>query len=59
VIGPAARRTAGFDEQFAAARPRLELIQTYHISRSDLVLLDEGQVPESRPAEKLELYRLK
>jgi hypothetical protein len=59
VIGPAARRTAGFEEQFTAASPRLELVQTYRFSPSDLVLLDEGRLPERRPVEELELYRLK
>jgi 4-amino-4-deoxy-L-arabinose transferase-like glycosyltransferase len=59
VIGPVARRTAGFEEQFSAARPRLELVQTYQISPSDLVLLDQGPIPKRRPVEELELYRLK
>jgi 4-amino-4-deoxy-L-arabinose transferase-like glycosyltransferase len=59
LIGPAARRTAGFEEQLSAAGPRLELVQTYRITPSDLVLLDDGPRPAQRPVQELDLYRLK
>lgn len=59
LIGPRAGQTAGFDDQFAAAQSRLELIATYHYRPSDLVILDGAHAPDSKSDEELKLYRVK
>jgi dolichyl-phosphate-mannose-protein mannosyltransferase len=60
VIGPQARHTAGFDEQFEKVASRLELIGAYRHSVSQLVLLDEPRISDNDAAiRELELYRVK
>lgn len=59
VVGPQARRTTGFTDQFEIAKERLELIGSYHYRPSDLVVLDGAELPATRTDEVLELYRVK
>lgn len=65
-FGEQARRTAGFDAQFAAARDHLELVARYVYAPSDIVLLDNrnprdrppANSAEARPSYAIELYRV-
>jgi 4-amino-4-deoxy-L-arabinose transferase-like glycosyltransferase len=59
VIGPQSRRTPGFTEQFAKARERLTLVDTFSYRASELVNLDRTDWREMHPDERLELYRVK
>jgi dolichyl-phosphate-mannose-protein mannosyltransferase len=64
VIGEHARRSAGFDQQFAESKARLELVAEYGYHPSDLVLLDNREAnrrpqPGGRVVEKFELYRVR
>lgn len=61
VIGPQAYGTAGFEQQLARARDRLQLVDTFEYAPSDVVLLDNrepAQRPPSKPEEERPKYRL-
>jgi hypothetical protein len=60
VIGPQARNTAGFDEQFDEVSSRLESMGIYCHTVSQLVQLDEPLISDGDGAiRELELYRVK
>jgi hypothetical protein len=57
LTGPHALRTARFDEQFAAAQPRLKLVKTIPWQPSRVVLMDERSGAAGTPSE-FRLYRV-
>lgn len=64
VVGPHARRSERFAEQWAARGDRFEKVSEWTYRPSLVVLLDhyhpdEVRDPENRPTETIELYRLK
>lgn len=65
VVGRQARHTAGFEEQFAEAKPRLERVGEYPYQPSDLVLLDSRDSADRHRRDdrrrewSLELYRVR
>ncbi len=60
VVGPQARRTPGFADDFARGKPRLGLVESYRYRPSNLVLLDRQELPGERiQDDELEVYQLR